>query len=76
MVVQEWSMVFTILMIISLNKTAQGYSGNISSISAHEQIMLWHFRLGHPSFPYLKHLFPDLFKNLDCSSFQCESFHL
>ena len=32
--------------------------------------MLWHFRLGHPSFAYLKHLFPSLFKNNDI--FQCE----
>ena len=38
--------------------------------------MLWHLTLRHPSFPYLKHLFPGLFKNLDCSSFQCESCHL
>lgn len=58
------------------NKQAQGYSGSISSISVHEQIMLWHLKLGHPSFPYLKHLFPTLFKNLDCSFLQCESCHL
>ena len=30
------------------------------------------FRLGHPSFQYLKHLFPSLFKNKNPSSFQCE----
>jgi len=34
--------------------------------------LLWHFRLGHPSFGYLKHLFPVLFKNKDLDSLQCE----
>ena len=61
---------------LSSNKTTQGYGCSISSLSAREQIMLWHFRLGHPSFSYLKHLFRNLFKNLDCSSFQCESCYL
>ena len=34
--------------------------------------MLWHFRLRHPNFQYLKHLFPKLFINKDPSSFRCE----
>ena len=34
--------------------------------------MLWHFRLGHPNFHYLKYLIPSLFKNKDQSLFQCE----
>ena len=34
--------------------------------------MLWHFRLGHPNFHYLKYLFPSLFKNKNPSFFQCE----
>ena len=32
--------------------------------------MLLHYRLGHPNFPYMKFLFPSLFKNND--KFQCE----
>lgn len=34
--------------------------------------MLWHFRLGHPSFHYMKYLFPILFENKKSSSFQCD----
>ncbi|CAL5421419.1 unnamed protein product [Camellia sinensis] len=54
------------------NKKAQSFNST-SSISIREKIMLWHYRLGHPSFLYLKHLFPELFKGIDCSSFHCES---
>lgn len=34
-----------------------------SSVPSISEIMSWHFRLGHPSFFYLKHLFPHLFIN-------------
>jgi len=34
--------------------------------------MLCHLRLGHPSFKYLKTLFPKLFEGKNISSFQCE----
>ena len=54
------------------NKIAQGLSSN-SSLSVCDQIMVWHCRLGHPSFSYLKNLFPMSFKKVDPSSFQCES---
>ena len=56
----------------SKNKEAQGFS-SISSTQVKDQIMLWHYRLGHPSFPYLKKLFPNLFKGLNCSEFHCEN---
>ena len=36
------------------------------------EIMMWHFRLGHPIFLYLKHLFPSLFINKNPNSFHCE----
>lgn len=44
------------------------------SVSAKEkQIWLWHHRLGHPSFSYMKHLFPQLFSNLNYSDFKCDT---
>lgn len=53
------------------NKKARSFSST-SSISVQDQLMLWHLGLGHPNFPYLKHV-PELFKRMDCSSFHCES---
>ena len=37
-----------------------------------DPIMLWHFRLGHLSFSYLKHLFPYLFYDKNINVFHCE----
>lgn len=54
------------------NKMTPSFGG-LSSMSVCDKIMLWHLKPRHPSFQYLKHLFPYLFKNLNCSSFQCES---
>lgn len=42
------------------------------SFNAKEKpIWLWHYRLGHPLFGYMKHLFPQLFLNLNCLDFKC-----
>lgn len=58
------------------NKQVQGLSSSTSSMPVREQIMLWHLRLGHPSFLYLKHLFPGLFKTVDCNSLHCDTCYL
>ena len=36
------------------------------------EILLWHRRLGHASFGYLKKLFPSLFTKCDVSSLHCD----
>jgi transposase InsO family protein len=36
------------------------------------KLLLWHCRLGHPSFSYLERLFPQLFKKVHVSSLRCE----
>ncbi|CAN1248148.1 Retrovirus-related Pol polyprotein from transposon RE2 [Linum perenne] len=47
-----------------------------SSDSIKSQIMLWHYRLGHPSFGYLEKLFPELFANKRLDQFHCEVYQL
>lgn len=44
-----------------------------SSNVKERQIRLWHARLGHPSFSYMKHLFPKLFLDLHKSDFKCDT---
>ena len=45
----------------------------IFSMSNNESaIMLWHYRLGHPNFLYLKKLFPNLFNKTIAKLLQCE----
>ena len=39
-----------------------------------KEIWLWHRRLGHPSFSYLKKLFPSLFHKCNISNFLCETY--
>lgn len=47
-----------------------------SLLPVSNQAMVRHKRLGQPSFPYLKHLFPELSKEINSSNFHCETCHL
>ena len=60
----------------SMTRPAQNTCYGSISITSNKQIMLWHFRLGHPNFYYLRYLLPDLFKNKDLAFFQCEIYEL
>lgn len=40
--------------------------------ASRNDIMWWHYRLGHPSFSYLNYSFPTLFKNKNLSMLKCE----
>ncbi|CAN1754263.1 Retrovirus-related Pol polyprotein from transposon TNT 1-94, partial [Linum perenne] len=51
----------------------QKSANQISSlVSCSDEVLLWHYRLGHPSFMYLAHLFPKLFINKGAQFYQCE----
>ena len=54
------------------NGQAQAASSELGSFSSNDEIMSWHFRLGHPNFLYLKSFFPALFGNKNVFAFQCE----
>ena len=40
--------------------------------SVSDKVMIWHYRLRHPNFYYLRYLLPNLFKNKSPSSYHCE----
>ena len=56
-----------------IDDVASGHVHHIQSRNGDKQkkIWLWHHRLGHASFGYLKKLFPSLFKDIPDSSFKC-----
>lgn len=56
----------------NVNKQAHTVDCGSLSMSREQKIMLWHRRLGHPSFPYLRNLFPELFRNKDSLMIHCE----
>ena len=65
------------LYILTMEDTVVSGSNNHQALSAkvddRHQIWLWHRRLGHPSFSYMKHLFPSLFRTCSDSEFKCET---
>jgi hypothetical protein len=54
------------------SQLAQAFSTEGSTKSDQARVWLWHRRLGHASFGYLKKLFPKLFLNLSSSDFKCD----
>jgi transposase InsO family protein len=44
-----------------------------SSTNRISRIWMWHKRLGHPSFGYLKRLYPSLFSDCEDKNFDCET---
>lgn len=71
MTVLRFMMAFTFLKVILLSQNSNSSITSLS-ISNPREIMLWHRRLGHPIFSYLRRLFPSLFENKDITSFDCE----
>ncbi|TYK26806.1 Beta-galactosidase [Cucumis melo var. makuwa] len=61
-----------------LNDDTSGSSISTTSLlssyfnTSEHDFMLWHFRLGHPNFTYMKYLFPHLFLKIDVSSLSCD----
>ncbi|KAL6294169.1 hypothetical protein ACE6H2_002311 [Prunus campanulata] len=51
----------------------KAHSVKHSSTWKDRQLWLWHRRLGHPSFGYMRHLFPDLFSSSCTTDFQCDT---
>jgi transposase InsO family protein len=49
------------------------YSTKSDSVKLREKVWLWHKRLGHPSFGYMRKLSPTLFSDLDNENFVCET---
>ena len=45
---------------------------DFASVSKDSEILLCHFRMGHPNFQYLRQVFPYIFSNNKPSDFQCE----
>ena len=54
-----------------MNKQAHTTDGGSLYMFREQEIILWNRRIGHPNFPYLRNLFPELFRNKDSVMFHC-----
>ena len=64
-----------LLQVKDSNKKPKANSCVAIPSKSEESIMLWHYRLGHPNFMYLKKMFPSLF-NKRLRNFHCETCQL
>jgi hypothetical protein len=54
-----------------VDDVSTGHVFHVRSDGREQQIQLWHRRLGHPNFSYLKHVFPELFSDMVVSELKC-----
>uniref|UniRef100_A0A2N9FXX4 Integrase catalytic domain-containing protein n=1 Tax=Fagus sylvatica TaxID=28930 RepID=A0A2N9FXX4_FAGSY len=52
---------------------AEQITRTIKPVAKNGRVWLWHRRLGHPSFGYLRHLLPSLFSRLQNVDFKCDT---
>jgi len=52
--------------------SSNGQSALNFHVNKDSEVLLWHYRLGHPNFIYLEKLFPSFFSNKSSKSFKCE----
>jgi len=52
--------------------SSKGQSALNFYVNKDSEVLLWHYRLGHPNFMYLERLFPSFFSNKSSQSFKCE----
>jgi hypothetical protein len=56
-----------------VDDVSTGHVCHVRSDGREWQIRLWHQRLGHPNFGYLKHVLPKLFNNVAVSELKCST---
>jgi hypothetical protein len=54
-----------------VDDVSTGHVFHVRSDGRERQIQLWHRRLGHPNFGYLKHVLPELFFDIVVSELKC-----
>ncbi|GAA0147742.1 hypothetical protein LIER_07368 [Lithospermum erythrorhizon] len=55
-----------------VSESVSNSSSTSVSVSNENNVMLWHYRLGHPNFVYLERMLPHLFINKNSKFFHCE----